>query len=223
MAGKHDHAHDASHEGRRRPLAVEVHAFARSNLPPPPARVLEIGAGDGSLARALTDGGYDVLAVDPVPGGPDVRASPLHEVDEPSASFDAAVAVVSLHHVNPLPESLERLAVLLAPGAPLLVDELDVAALDRRAAEWWLEQQRTLGAERTVTADELVAEHRAHLHPLEDILAALAPRFRVGTPVRGAYLYRWDLGASFRAPEEELIAHARIPAVGARVIAHRRS
>ena len=65
--------------------------------------------------------------------------------------------------------------------------------------------------------------HPPHLHPLHRIVAALEPRFHIGIPVRGAYLYRWDLGESFRKDEEDSIARARIPAVGARLVALRKS
>ncbi|HYX77340.1 MAG TPA: hypothetical protein VE757_09210, partial [Gaiellaceae bacterium] len=96
-------------------------------------------------------------------------------------------------------------------------------AFDVAAAEWWLERRDTLSAERLATAEELVDEHRAHLHRLHRIVAALEPGFRVGIPVRGAYLYRWDLGESFRKVEEDSIARAQIPAVGARLVALRKS
>jgi SAM-dependent methyltransferase len=200
-------------------VAGDLHAFVRANLPGPPARVLEIGAGDGELARTLGGAGYDVFAIDPEPGGENVRACALRELDEPPASFDAALAVVSLHHVEPLAESLQRLATVLVPGAPIVIDEFDVGAFDTRAAQWWLDQRRALGGGDQSTAGELVEEHRNHLHPLGRILDALGAHFDLGTPVRGAYLYRWDLGESLRLPEEEEIAQGRIPAVGARVIA----
>lgn len=196
-------------------------AFVRANLPPPPARLLEIGAGDGALARALAEVGYDVVAIDPEPGGADVRPVPLDALEEPAGSFTAALAVTSLHHVEPLERSIERLAELLEPGGALLVDEFDVGAFDRRAAEWWLRQRRSLGVADDASADELVAEHRAHLHPLTRILGALEPHFRVGTPLYGPYLYRWGLDESFRPREEEAIAHGELPAVGARLLAHR--
>jgi hypothetical protein len=102
-----------------------------------------------------------------------------------------------------------------------VVDEFDVGAFDTRAAAWWLRQRRMLGAEEPAGADELVAEHRAHLHPLARILAALEPYFRVGSPVYGPYLYRWDLDESLRHDEEGAIARAEIPAVGARLLAPR--
>ena len=204
-------------------LATDLLAFTYANLPAPPARVLEVGAGDGELARALTELGYDTVALDPEPAGANVRAVALRELDEPPTSFDAALAVTSLHHIDPLGESLQRLADVLKPDAPLLVDEFDVAAFDQRAAGWWLEQRRRLGADEDVTAQELVHEHRAHLHPLHRIVDALAACFDSTTPLRGAYLYRWDLDESLRTDEEALIGRGRLPAVGARLVAHRRA
>jgi len=201
--------------------ALALLAFVRANLPEPPVRLLEIGAGDGELARALAEFGYEVLAIDPDPAGEDVRPVALHELDEPSGTFDAALAVTSLHHVEPLENSVRRLADLLKPGGVLVVDEFDVAAFDERAAEWWLRQRRSLGAAEDVRAEELVGEHRAHLHPLERIVAALERYFRVGIPLYGPYLYRWDLDDAVLPQEEEAIARAEIPAVGARLLARR--
>jgi len=202
-------------------VVTDLLAFVRANLPRPSARVLEIGAGDGALARALVEAGYDVLAIDPEPGGPHVRAVSLNKLAESPGSFAAALAVTSLHHVEPLEESIGHLAELLQPGGALLVDEFDVGAFDERAAEWWLRQRRALGAVEHASAAELVGEHRAHLHPLARIVAALEPRFHVGTPIYGPYLYRWDLAESFRSREETAIAHGEIPAVGARLLAQR--
>jgi len=45
-------------------VSADLRAFVRANLPESPARVLEIGAGDGELAQTLRDAGYDVLAID---------------------------------------------------------------------------------------------------------------------------------------------------------------
>jgi len=101
----------------------EVEEWVRANLPPPPARVLEIGAGDGSLARALRADGWEVTAIDPRSESPDVEPVALGDLPAPERPFDAAVAVVSLHHVEPLEASVERLADVLPPGAPLLLDE----------------------------------------------------------------------------------------------------
>lgn len=204
-------------------IAATLLAFVRANLAEPPLRVLEVGAGGGELARALAEAGYEVLAIDPKPSGAHVRPVALLELDEPPASFGAAVAVTSLHHVEPLEASLARLAELLEPGAVLVVDEFDIGAFDEQAAEWWLQQRRKLGVDDDGTAAEIVAEHRAHLHSLERIVAALEPHFDLGEPIYGPYLYRWGLDESVRPDEEEAVAQGRISAVGARLLARRKS
>lgn len=195
--------------------------FVRAALPPPPARVLEIGAGSGDLAAALTGAGYEVVAIDPATDSPAVRAVSLHEVDEPAASFDAAVAVVSLHHVEPLTESFRRLGELVRAGGVLIVDEFDVERFDERAARWLIEH-RGPEHETHTEPDELAADLRAHLHTVGRLRAALDEWFDVGEPVRGAYLYRWELPPGLREPEEQLVAAGRLPAIGARFVGMRR-
>jgi len=203
--------------------SVDLRAFVRANLPEPPARVLEIGAGSGRLARALRAAGYDVLAIDPKSDNEDVRPVALADVDEPAGSFAAAVAVVSLHHVDPLDESCRRLGELVEPGGTLVIDEFDAGAFDLGAAAWWLEQRAAIGEPQPQTAEELVADHQEHLHPLERILEALEPHFELGPPLRGAWLHRWNLGDSLRAVEEDAIARGRLSAVGARLVGRRRN
>jgi SAM-dependent methyltransferase len=202
--------------------SVELRAFVCANLPEPPARVLEVGAGAGRLAGALRAVGYDVLAIDPEPKSEDVRAVALADLDEPAGSFAAAVAVVSLHHVDPLEESCRKLGEVVEPGGTVVIDEFDVGAFDLSAAVWWLEQRAALGEPQPQTAEELVADHRAHLHPLERIVAALEPHFELGPPVRGPWLHNWKLGDSLRSVEQEAIARGRLPAVGARLVGRRR-
>lgn len=200
-----------------------VHAFVRAALPPAPARLLEVGAGRGELAADLLAAGYDVVAIDPAGGPPPVRQLTLVDVDGLAGSFDAAVAVVSLHHVNPLRESLARLGELVRPGGLVIVDEFDVARLDERATGWWIEQGLEQRRERPQNAAAFAEEMRGHLHPLARLADALAPWFDVGEPVRGAYLHRWDLEPGLRDAEEALIAAGRLPATGARLVAVRRA
>jgi SAM-dependent methyltransferase len=198
-----------------------VEEFMRASLPPPPARLLEVGAGSGDLARLLAGLGYEVVAIDPVGEG-DVLPVPLHEIDEPPGSFDAAVAVVSLHHVEPFEESCRRLAEVVRPGGTLVVDEFDVVRFDEASAAWLLDRWRETGRERDRDPAEMVAELHAELHPLETILEVLGRWFDFGPVARASYLYRWYLGEEFRAAEEALIADGELPDVGARTVGMRR-
>ena len=195
-------------------LAPDAIAFVRAALPAPPARVLEVGAGDGGLAAALTDAGYDVVAIDPASEAANVRRVALHELDD--VPFDAAVAIVSLHHVEPLVESCERLAALVRPGGVLVIDEVDFERFDERAARWWLDH-----ADRDDDPAEMVAGVQGHMHTVERLREALAPWFATGEPVRGPYLYRWNLPPGLLEAEVELIASGGLPATGARLVSRR--
>jgi SAM-dependent methyltransferase len=197
--------------------ATDLVAFVRATLPPSPARVLEVGAGDGELAAALAAAGYDVVAIDPASEAENVRRVALHELDE--TPFDAAVAVVSLHHVEPLGESVERLAALVRPGGVLAIDEIDFGRFDERAARWWLDHH----ADHPNDPADMVAGVRDHMHTLARVCEALTPWFELGEPVRGAYLYRWDMPSRMREAEEDLIAAGELPATGARLVGIRRS
>lgn len=197
-----------------------VAGFVLEALPPAPARVLEVGAGEGELAVALAGAGYDVVAIDPASSSENVRAVALHELSEPPASFDAAVAVVSLHHVEPLGDSCRRLAEVLRRGATLVLDEIDAARFDERAAAWWLEQRGEHGHD-PGPPEEIVAWMRHHLHDLRTMQDALEEWFELAAPVRGPYLYRWELSPDLRGAEEELIAAGRLPAVGVRILGRR--
>jgi SAM-dependent methyltransferase len=205
-----------------RVLADDVLAYVRSALPAPSARVLEIGAGSGELAEALIGLGYAVVAIDPEPSGASVQPVALHELEEQPGSFDAAVAVLSLHHIEPLGVSCERLARLLRPGGRVVVDELDVERFDERAAAWWVSQRTASGGDVPHDHGSMVAELRRHLHTLAEVRAALRSHFDVGEGVPGPYLYRWELHPALRAVEEAAIARGDLPATGARFIATRR-
>ena len=144
-------------------LAVDVLVFVRASLPEPPARVLEVGAGDGQLAAALRDLGHDVTAVDPKGEAPGVQPVALLDLEAPAGSYDAAVAIVSLHHVEPLAESVAHLARLVRPGGTLVIDEIDVDRLDERAVRWQILQREAAGHERTATPPTVVEEMRHHI------------------------------------------------------------
>jgi 2-polyprenyl-3-methyl-5-hydroxy-6-metoxy-1,4-benzoquinol methylase len=198
-------------------------AWVRAGLPPSPARLLEVGAGDGELATRLRTDGYEVRAIDPAGGGEGIEQVALLDLVAADREFDGAVAMLSLHHVAPLDESLARLAAVLQPGAPLVVDEFDVASFDRPAADWLLARWHEQGREVHGDAGSMTADIRDHLHPVALIRERLTDAgFEVGEVERVPYLHRWHLEPGLRDAEAELIAAGRLPETGARFVAIRR-
>lgn len=202
-------------------LDEDVLTYIARALPAQPARVLEIGAGRGELAAALHARGWDVVAIDPS-GQDEVVAVSLGEFDAPAGSFDAAVAVVALHHAEPLDASYRRLAELLRPGAVIVVDEFEIATFDARAAAWWLDRRRELGNPQDADPETL-RDRLDGLHPVAQIREGLIKHgFELGPVTPGPYLYRWELGAHVREVEISAIASGDLPAVGARFSGLRR-
>lgn len=191
-------------------------------------RVLEIGAGDGSMAALLSDS-FDVTAVDPATDSvAGVRQVPFESLDEPP--FDVVVASVSLHHLHDLAEAGDALQRLTRPGTQLLVREFDIERVDSsHVLRWWFHQRHALDAvtpdpnDHPLPADfdEFVASFfsrmRSHIHPWRDVsdmigLAGFDEVEHTWEP----WLFRWGLGDQFRPIEEQLIAQRRIPATGLR-------
>lgn len=105
----------------------------RRHLPPPPARVLDVGGGPGAYAQWLASSGYGVHLIDPVPLHVEQAAAAARAADRPftaaqgdarsleedACSFDAVLLLGPLYH---LIDHAERVAALteaarvLTPG-----------------------------------------------------------------------------------------------------------
>lgn len=219
------------------PAGGGVEDFVRSRLPPPPARVLEVGCGSGELALALCSGGWRVTAVDPEAphGEPFIRArvEELHVADyEP---FDAAVAVLSLHHAGNLGAMLDKVRSLLKPGGVLVVDEFRKEHLaDRATAAFFYHQHLSLlhagrkgtgggehgrhrpGGDSFESWYARVSERRASVHEEGEVLAALEERFTTRGLSHGPFLFRNGLDAEVEPLERKLIAEGGIRPTGLR-------
>ena len=203
-------------------LDEDALAWIRTGLPATPARLLEVGAGEGELAAQLRADGYEVRAIDPAGAPNGVEQVALLDLECPDGEFDAAIAMLSLHHVEPLDESLARLAATLIPGGPLLVDEFDVSTFDRRAAAWLLARWKDQGREIHGDAGALHSDVRDHLHPVALIRERLeAAGFEVGELTAVPYLHRWHLEPGLLDAERELIDAGELPVTGARFVASR--
>lgn len=111
---------------------LHYHPVILGALPARCGHVLDVGCGEGTLARALSDRAARVTGIDL--DAPTVelarREAAATNVEyvvgdvlthpfEP-ASFDAVVSVATLHHIGTA-VALARLAELLRPGGPLVV------------------------------------------------------------------------------------------------------
>jgi SAM-dependent methyltransferase len=180
--------------------------------------VLEVGCGTtGELALTLADAGHDVVAIDPrAPVGPIFRQVALEDFDE-DGTFDAAVCARVLHHVEPLPPAVAKLA-RLAPV--VLVDEFAHDRLDEPTRTWYEGQHRLLtaaGVEPNGPPDlgQWREEHQG-LHPAGAVLAALDARFARTHYEDRPYLYRWLGGPTTEALEQTLVDTGAIRPLGFR-------
>lgn len=208
-----------------RPLAaapsrtVDLAAFVLAALPPPPARVLEVGCGAGDLARATDAAGHCVLAVDPeAPEGPIFRRTTLEELDD-AGPFDGAVATYSLHHIEDLDAALERIAAMLVPHGSLVIEEFGWDLVDRATARWVGEQQGKPSAD-TVLA-EWRAEHEG-LHGYAELRRGLDERFAERFFEWRPFLYRSLERDDLASSEREAVERGEIRAIGFRYVGTRR-
>jgi SAM-dependent methyltransferase len=98
-------------------------------LPLPPARTLDLGCGEGRLARDLAERGYAVVGVDVSPSmvAAAREAAPeleIHLADAAAlplddASFDLVVAFMSLQDADDLTGAVHEAGRVLAPGGRL--------------------------------------------------------------------------------------------------------
>ena len=191
---------------------------------PAPLRVLEVGCGDGRLARALDDLGYRVVAIDPAaPEGSIFQAVSLEEFADPGR-FDAVVASRSLHHIHDLAGALSKLERLLVPGGRLIIVEHAFERLDERTAGWFLDKRRakSLHAPRSLEAclAEWEADH-AGLHAYTAMRRELDRRFTERWFDWTPSLYL-ELGKAVEQEERRLIEAGSIQATGFLYVGERR-
>lgn len=199
--------------------AEETLRFLERALPAPPARVLEVGCGDGIVAAALALRGYEVTALDETLALDEAasRAAPprpvlwvetnflFYEGADDAIPHDVVLFTRSLHHISPLDRALDRAAELLRPGGSLVAEEFAVDRVTLQTARWWYDTEALLTAAELLPPPNPALEairnplgrwrqEHAHDPPLasgHDMLAAVRERFKTGPAEEAPYLYRY--------------------------------
>jgi SAM-dependent methyltransferase len=205
--------------------------FVRSQLPPAPAAVLELGCGAaGGFVPALRAAGYDAVGIDPnAPAGEAYRQVGFERYEHPHP-VAAIVASRSLHHVGDLGDVLDRVAGALAPGGALVVVEWAWERFDDATARWcferlgegasdldWLRRRRQGWLESGESWETYFRGWAANhgLHRGERILRELDARFDPVLCSHGPYFFA-DLPGTPEAEEEDAIGAGAIHATGIR-------
>ena len=191
----------------------ETLAFVQTHLPPPPARILEVGCGDGTLASRLQSLGYRVVAIDSSAKaivrarqrGLDARVVQWPDFEE--APFDVVMFTRSLHHIRPLDQAVSRAKQLLREQGRVLVEDFAFKEIAPLAIEWLyqvlviLSETGVLRSEADGFASRVLREggspatwqaaHDHDLHSADAMLACLRQHFPAVEATTAPYLYRY--------------------------------
>jgi 2-polyprenyl-3-methyl-5-hydroxy-6-metoxy-1,4-benzoquinol methylase len=184
------------------------------HVPPNARRALDVGCGDGVVARTLARRGLTILALDISPRMIELarartdRALPVEyhvgdimTTDLPAGAFDVVTSINMLHHL-PLSAVVPRLAALVAPGGSLLIQDVQsrtgVRYLPMNAAAAIRRRFRALVSPPRITreAAALYERHGAgelYLTPTETIRAyrALLPNALIERHLEWRYSAVW--------------------------------
>jgi SAM-dependent methyltransferase len=171
--------HDTLHERLNLPAFLEL-------LPPPPARTLDVGCGEGRVGAELVARGYDVVGVDSSPGMV-ALAQERHEALVADAAalpfederFDLVLAYMSLMNMDDLEGAVRESARVLRGGGTLCAAVLhplfaasdpDPDGVAVRIADYFSGRTKVWTDER----DGIAIEFHDRAIPLERYVDALA-------------------------------------------------
>lgn len=105
----------------------------------PPGPVLDVGAGEGALLRALRARGREAVGLERDPRDDSILAADIAEFDERAGEWAAVVFWHSLEHLPNPSIAIDRAAALLAPGGVVVIAVPNLGSWQARAlgARWF--------------------------------------------------------------------------------------
>ena len=187
--------------------------FVSSHLQKDGLQILEVGCGNGLLARALMDRGHRVTALDAdeeAVAETRQRGVPAERITWPQFhgdTYDAILFTRSLHHIDPLDHALVCAFDHLKPEGMLLVEDFDFPGIDETVAAWFwhllnlAEPLGVLDLERDTFGLNVFQgdgglqpwqqDHGHHLHSGPDMITAIGSHFQMVSMQHAPYLYRY--------------------------------
>ncbi|MEV0201221.1 class I SAM-dependent methyltransferase [Nonomuraea sp. NPDC050691] len=186
-----DREHARLREGRGRLEFWRTQDVLRRVLPPPPARVLDVGGGTGVHAEWLTADGYHVDLLDPVPlhverasrlTGVTARLGDARHLPVPDESADAVLLLGPLYH---LPERADRVRALaearraVRPGGLVAAATINrhAAVLDAIHLGHYLDERDRRAAHAAAADGVMLSPRRgfpAYFHDPDEVAAEFA-------------------------------------------------
>jgi SAM-dependent methyltransferase len=122
----------------------ETYQFMLEHIAPKKLRILEVGCGNGELAKQLQDKGHQIIAIDSSIQAIEnakkmgvVNAIPAQWPDFEAEPFDLILFTRSLHHMHPLSPALLQAKRLLKSSGLLIVEDFAFSDVHQEAAEWF--------------------------------------------------------------------------------------
>jgi SAM-dependent methyltransferase len=223
------------------PWERDVRDFVLEHLASGRRRVLEVGCGEGWLTRAIAQAGHHVKGIDPeAPPGDLFERVALERFTGPG-TYDAIIAVLSLHHIADVSAALDQIRSLLRVAGQIVVVEFAWENLDDATLSWCLERLPTdsdiegnwlqaccldwrtkFQQGDRFTAHDHVGDwaHREHLHPGKELLGSLRDAFDQTFFKWSPYLYP-DLREVTAEEEQAAVDRGEIQPAGFRFVGNK--
>jgi SAM-dependent methyltransferase len=186
--------------------------FVKNNIPSHKSSVLEVGCGDGALAKQLVDLGCEVIAIDASEGN--IKKAKSLGVDARVASFpafegllfDVVLFTRSLHHIQPLNSAVKKAFQILKPNGLIIIEDFAFSETDEETAKWFysflkildgcdvlLPAQDSFGRNLLNNAGDfaLWTEHTHEINSFPAMQKAVGQYFQILKTETAPYLYRY--------------------------------